>query len=68
MNKKTLGKSDTDTKKSEVQARTYPRPDWVPTSVSAEKELCPDCFKVVGERSRYNIVCMEGTPKMAHPF
>jgi 2,3-bisphosphoglycerate-independent phosphoglycerate mutase len=24
----------------------------------SEEELCPDCFKVVGERSRYNLVCM----------
>jgi predicted transcriptional regulator len=35
------------------------RPSWVPDSVSSE-ELCPDCFKVVGERSRYNMVCMLG--------
>jgi DNA-binding transcriptional ArsR family regulator len=25
-----------------------------------EENLCPDCFKVVGERSRYNLVCMLG--------
>ncbi len=25
-----------------------------------EKETCPDCFKVVGERSRYRLVCMLG--------
>lgn len=36
---------------------TYPRPAWVK---SGEEELCPDCFKVVGERSRYNLVCMLG--------
>jgi DNA-binding transcriptional ArsR family regulator len=29
----------------------------------SEEELCPDCFKVVGERSRYNLVCMLGKSK-----
>jgi ArsR family transcriptional regulator len=43
--------------------KTYPRPDWVPQDVSNEKELCPDCFKVVGEKSRYNLVCMLGKSK-----
>ncbi len=40
--------------------KTYPRPSWVPDSILSEKELCPDCFKVVGERSRYNVVCILG--------
>lgn len=40
--------------------KTYPRPEWVPKNVSSEEELCPDCFKVVGERSRYSLVCMLG--------
>ena len=40
--------------------KSYPRPDWIPESVTNEKELCPDCFKVVGERSRYNLVCTLG--------
>jgi predicted transcriptional regulator len=43
--------------------RTYPKPSWVPKNVSSEEELCPDCFKVVGERSRYNLVCMLGKSK-----
>ena len=42
------------------QQKTYKRPSWVPETVSSEKELCPDCFKVVGERSRYNLVCLLG--------
>ena len=42
---------------------SYPRPSWVPQTVSGEEELCPDCFKVVGERSRYNLVCMLGKAK-----
>lgn len=38
-------------------ARTYTRPAWV---TSGEAELCPDCFKVVGEKSRYKLVCLLG--------
>ncbi len=63
MNNKKLGKRNSDTKNSEKQSRTYPRPVWVPRVVSGEEELCPDCFKVVGERSRYNLVCMLGKSK-----
>jgi len=48
-----------NTKKMKTQ-RTHRRPDWVPQSVSGEEELCPDCFKVVGERSRYTLVCLLG--------
>jgi DNA-binding transcriptional ArsR family regulator len=39
------------------EEKTYKRPSWVE---SGEEELCPDCFKVVGERSRYNLVCLLG--------
>jgi DNA-binding transcriptional ArsR family regulator len=39
---------------------TYKRPKWVK---SGEERLCPDCFKVVGEHSRYNLVCMLGKAK-----
>ncbi len=42
------------------QKKSYPRPSWVPQTVSSEQELCPDCFKVVGEKSRYNLVCLLG--------
>lgn len=55
-----LGKRNIETKKATGQGRTYPRPAWVPQTVSGEEELCPDCFKVVGERSRYKLVCMLG--------
>lgn len=59
MNKKQTGdKPQTRAKKAEL--KTYPRPKWVPETVSQEEELCPDCFKVVGERSRYRLVCMLG--------
>ncbi len=43
--------------------KTYPVPEWVPKTATREEELCPDCFKVVGERSRYNLVCMLGKTK-----
>ena len=58
MNKKKLGKSNNTTKKIFSQARS--RPAWVPRAVLGEEELCPDCFKVVGERNRYKLVCMLG--------
>lgn len=48
------------TKQEHSETRTYTRPAWVPKNVANERELCPDCFKVVGERSRYNIVCLLG--------
>ena len=40
--------------------KTYKRPAWVKKGVTSEEELCPDCFKVVGERSRYKLVCILG--------
>ncbi len=60
MNKKKLGDKPSQLKKANKLAVTYPRPKWVPETVSQEEELCPDCFKVVGERSRYKLVCMLG--------
>lgn len=47
-----------DTKTNNTKARK--RPAWVKKSVVAEEELCPDCFKVVGTKSRYQLVCMLG--------
>jgi len=38
-------------RKNKSQEKTYPIPSWVPVSSMSEKELCPDCFKVVGESS-----------------
>lgn len=62
MNKKKLGIKEIKTKKATGKAapKTYPRPTWVE---SGEEELCPECFKVVGDRSRYNLVCMLGRVK-----
>jgi predicted transcriptional regulator len=36
------------------------RPSWLSKEVVPEEELCPDCFKVVGEKSRYTLVCLLG--------
>lgn len=60
MSEKKLGKTGHETKRASAQERTYPRPAWVPQTVSSEEELCPDCFKVVGEQNRYKIVCILG--------
>ena len=37
--------------------KMYKRPAWVK---SGEEELCPECFKAVGARSRYALICMLG--------
>ncbi len=60
MNTKPMGKTKS---KPEEAGKTYPRPAWVKPSVMAEEELCPDCFKVVGSRSRYQLVCILGKEK-----
>lgn len=58
MKKKKLGIKNAKAKELHGQdTKTYKRPKWVK---SGEEELCPDCFKVVGDRSRYNLVCMLG--------
>jgi len=52
------------TQKKSRQQTSYPRPKWLPKTITNEQELCPDCFKVVGEKSRYNLVCMLGKSKV----
>ena len=42
------------------EEKKYKRPSWVQ---SGEEELCSDCFRVVGDRSRYTMVCMLGKAK-----
>ncbi|OGG62358.1 hypothetical protein A3C87_01005 [Candidatus Kaiserbacteria bacterium RIFCSPHIGHO2_02_FULL_49_34] len=42
------------------EEKGYAVPSWVPKGQISHTELCPDCFKVVGEKSRYNLVCMLG--------
>ncbi|MDE2079394.1 MAG: helix-turn-helix transcriptional regulator [Patescibacteria group bacterium] len=72
--KKTVEKGSSKTKKPARQNRAqtsakvkgrsahgepniYKRPAWVH---GGEEVLCADCFKVVGDRSRYKLVCMLG--------
>ncbi len=46
---------------STTKAVTHKRPDWVQ---SGEEDLCPECFKAVGDRSRYKLICLLGrTPE-----
>jgi len=45
------------------EQKTYKRPTWVKKGVTSEAELCPDCFKVVGVQSRYQLVCFLGKAK-----
>lgn len=61
MHKKQLGIKTSKTKivKNKTPI-TYARPAWVK---AGEEELCPDCFKVVGDKSRYNLVCLLGKTK-----
>ncbi len=37
--------------------QTYKRPKWVK---SGEEELCPECFKAVGDKNRYKLICLLG--------
>ena len=48
--------------------KTHPRPPWVPKTIMGEEELCPDCFKVVGERSRYNLVSLDSFLFLVYSF
>ncbi|GEM_PF-1073439 len=50
-------------KRGSQTIRGRARPPWVKNSVTAEEELCPECFKVVGVQSRYNLVCALGKAK-----
>lgn len=45
------------------EPKTYKRPAWVQKGVMTEEELCPECFKVVGVKSRYQLVCFLGKQK-----
>ena len=61
MDKKKLGIKKRKTKEAHsLEVKTYKRPPWVK---SGEEDLCSDCFRVVGDRSSYNLVCMLGRSK-----
>lgn len=38
----------------------HPCPAWIDAGVMEEEELCPECFKAVGVKSRYKIICALG--------
>lgn len=48
------------TEKESPETRVYKRPSWVK---SGEEWLCPECFKAVGDRNRYKLICMLGKQK-----
>jgi len=58
-----MGIREKNTKENTSPDRTYKRPSWVKALVATEEELCPDCFKVVGTKSRYSLVCALGKKK-----
>lgn len=60
MEKKSLGTMSRKTPKGGRPEQRRPRPAWIPKNVLAEEDLCPDCFKVCGTKSRYSLVCMLG--------
>ena len=55
MNQTKLGKSRK--KKAVTEERVFKRPSWVK---SGEEWLCPECYKAVGDRNRYKLVCILG--------
>ncbi len=58
MNQKHLGTSPTPaTKGGTTEEQVYKRPSWVK---SGEEWLCPECFKAVGDKNRYKLICMLG--------
>lgn len=48
---------------SSATSQLHKRPSWLTKEQVAEEFLCPDCFKVVGVRSRYKLVCLLGKNK-----
>jgi DNA-binding transcriptional ArsR family regulator len=59
-----MGKTSRNAKNTkQTKAKTRKRPAWLQSEVTGEEELCPDCFKVVGVRSRYKLVCLLGKSK-----
>lgn len=48
------------TKNTAENTRTYPIPPWIDKSSMDEDSLCPECFKAVGDKARYTVVCRLG--------
>lgn len=43
--------------------KRYKIPAWVDNSSMSEEDLCPECFKAVGVKSRYKLICTLGKVK-----
>ena len=52
-----------NTMRKSPEQKTYKRPSWIKKGVISEEELCSECFKVVGVKSRYKLVCFLGKSK-----
>jgi predicted transcriptional regulator len=48
------------TKHTAAEEKTFPIPPWIDASSMDEDALCPDCFKAVGDKGRYKIICELG--------
>lgn len=44
----------------ETAENTFPRPSWIKEGTMSEEYLCPTCFKAVGVKSRYKLICSLG--------
>ena len=43
-----------------MKEKRYKRPDWIKEGSMTEEDLCPECFKAVGVKSRYKLICCLG--------
>ncbi|MEK7509121.1 MAG: helix-turn-helix domain-containing protein [Patescibacteria group bacterium] len=58
MNQKKVGTSRGRAKHAKRgEKRSFRRPKWVK---GGEEWLCPECYKAVGERNRYKLICILG--------
>ncbi|MDC1205581.1 helix-turn-helix domain-containing protein [Candidatus Pacebacteria bacterium] len=55
-----MDKQIENTMSKSPEEKTYKRPSWVKKGVMSEGDLCSDCFRVVGVKSRYKLVRLLG--------
>ncbi len=48
---------------STMKEKRYKRPAWIAKGSMTEEDLCPECFKAVGVKSRYKLICTLGKAK-----
>ena len=46
-----------------MKEKRHKRPDWIKEGSMTEEDLCPECFKAVGVKSRYKLICCLGKSK-----